>query len=547
MIWLGTHAPRAQTGVPLKDNGICAVDETGIVFAVSEERLSGNKHDTGHERAYEACTRAVPAARAARSLGISSCTDAPWAAKEVAATLGGLRLVPAPSHHHAHALSCFLPSPFDEALVLVMDAGGNTLGASNQDWWQASREQTSLWLGHGDQVMLLERRHIEPHEGGFGEWFRAFTYFLGWQRSTLAGNTMALAGFGDATAIHDESLFDLGTRLPALTPNQPIDMVRQLLHALGHGHIEPRAPGASMTAEHCNVAAYLQHSLETTLRRWTGEWAARYGVRRLCLTGGVAQNCRANAELAALLGRDRVFVSPFAGDTGQCAGNALYARSLDLPGAPRPRLTSTFLGPAYTEADHEAALADTSFAGQRLDDNGLAERCAEAVSAGRVVAICRGRSEFGPRALGHRSVIGDPCVPGVAERIKRAVKRRDEFMPLAPVVDSALASLWDETAALSDTMVFAPAAPAAAHRDLGACLHVDRTARVQVATPAADLFAPVLQAFRARTGRGALINTSFNRRGRPMVETPRDALAAFAELDIDALVLGPYWIDKSQS
>jgi carbamoyltransferase len=319
-----------------------------------------------------------------------------------------------------------------------------------------------------------------------------------------------------------------------------------VLRDLGHGHIQPRAPGAPITGEHHDVAAYLQYSLETTLRRWVGEWSARYGTRRLCLTGGVAQNCRANAELGVLLGRDHVYASPFAGDVGQCVGNALHARSLDLPGAPRPRLANLFLGPVYDEADHRAALAQTPFAGQRMDDDALAERCAEAVMAGRVVAICRGRSEFGPRALGHRSVIGDPTVPGVAERIKRAVKRRDEFMPLAPIVDTQLAAEWGQ-APLSETMVFAPEAPKATHGDLGECLHVDRTARVQVATPAADLFAPVLRAFRARTGRGALINTSFNRRGRPMVETPADALAAFAELDIDVLILGPYWIDKAET
>lgn len=543
MIWLGTHTPRARTGVPLKDNGICAIDETGIVFAIAEERLSGDKHDTGHARAYAACLDAVPEARDARVIGVSSCTDAPWSAKQLDPGLSALRAIPTPSHHHTHALSCFLPSPFDESLILVMDAGGNTLGTEGASWWDRPREQTSLWFGHRDQITLLERRHLEPEVGGFGEWYRAFTYFLGWHRSTLAGNTMALAGFGDADAIHDESLFDLDT-LPPLRPNHPIEMVGEVLAALGHGHIQPREPGAAFTQDHYNAAAYLQYSLETTLRRWVGVWSARYGTRNLCLTGGVAQNCRANAELADMLGSERVFVSPFAGDTGQCVGNALYLRALDLPGAPRPRLRNMYLGPSYSDAQYREALAETEFAGQRFDDDALAAHCADALMAGQVVAICRGRSEFGPRALGHRSVIGDPCAAGVAERIKRAVKRRDEFMPLAPFVDTELAAAWG-SGPLSETMVFAPRAPAAAHRDLGSCLHVDATARVQVATADADLFAPVLREFRARSGRGALINTSYNRRGRPMAETPRDALNAFAELDIDALILGPYWVAKT--
>ncbi len=547
MIWLGTHVPRAASGVPLKDNGVCAVDETGVVFAISEERLSSLKHDHGHARAFARCLEEVPEAQSARTIGVTSCTDPSWSQKTLDSTLAGLRPVVVPSHHHSHALSGFLLSPFDESLILVMDAGGNTLGAQRDDWWRTPREQTTLWSGNGDTITLLERRHLEPGVAGFGEWYRAFTYFLGWHRSTLAGNTMALSGFGDPAAIHSESLFDMDPALlPPLTPMQPESMVQALLATLGHRDIEPRARGAAMTDGHKNAAAYLQRSLEHTLRRWVNEWSQRYGIRRLCLSGGVSQNCRANAELAAMLGPSNVYVSPFAGDVGQSIGNALYARSMDRPDIPRPRLDNTFLGPQYREEDYRAALDARSLTAPRCERDELAERCADALARGQIVATCQGRSEFGPRALGHRSVLGDPCHPGIAERIKRAVKQRDEFMPLAPVVDRDVADAWD-TDALSRTMVLAPTAPRSLHAELGDCLHIDKTARVQVATPDAGLFAPVLRAFRQRTNRGVLINTSFNRRGHPIVETPDDALTAYAELDIDVLILGPYWIAKEET
>ena len=185
-------------GLRQRDNGACLITEDGIEFAVSEERLSRLKHDTEFDRAISAATDYAHANKIRIvSAGLSSCGEPPGRLDAIPLT--GISMAATPSHHYSHALSAFWMSRFDSSLVIVMDAGGSVLGSPSHpsEWWSAAREQTTVWLGAEEDVVLRRKVHCDPYDIGFGEWWRAFTHYLGWHSHTLTGNTMAAAGYGD--------------------------------------------------------------------------------------------------------------------------------------------------------------------------------------------------------------------------------------------------------------------------------------------------------------------------------------------------------------
>lgn len=549
-MWVGIASPVATTGLKQKDNGVCIVDRNTVRLALSEERISRIKHDHGVDCVLEACSKEVGLWVAnAKSYGISSCSDLPWAPKVQPRALAGITAHCVPSHHYSHALSAFHFSPFQSALVLVIDAGGNIFSSSAPSaWWSAPREQTTLWLGQGSDVCLLERVHFAPFEAGYGEWFRAITHYLGWTSHTLSGNTMALAAFGVAERICKDPLFEmLGgavSRRFKNNPSDPTTMVHEFLKFVGRGSLLPRAEREPIGDGHRNLASYLQWSLERSTLEYLTRCADIYGAQQICITGGVAQNCVLNAKVAAHFGPENVYVCPFAGDVGQCVGNALFARARECPGAERIRLDHTFWGLEYDDERIRAAIRRSGLSAQMYSTDELVHAVSRSLAAGRVVSVMNGRSEFGPRALGHRSVLCDPTLPLVVERVKRAVKCRDEFMPLAPVIHWSMARELETTLPVSGTMVYAPVLPAERRPELGATMHVDGTARIQALEADGSFLARILDAFYSETGRRALVNTSFNRRGAPMVESPEDALEAFVNLDIDSLALGNHLLEK---
>lgn len=550
MKWLGFASPIATSGLKHRDNGVCIVDEERILFALSEERLSRLKHDHGFNFSIRAALTFLQGANGnLRAYGVSSCSDPPWSEKSVPPEVSSLPSYLLPSHHYSHALSAYLLSGFSSAMIMVADAGGNTFSnISSSTWWTFPREQTSLWMGHEGCIYLLERLHYLPFDVGFGEWYRAFTHYLGWPSHTLSGNVMALAAYGDSNAISEDNLWDIvgisGRKFIQNHPEKPLDMVSSFLNYIGCNDILTRTPyiQASHSDIHANLAAYIQRSLEEKILEYLKYTSKIYGALEICLTGGVFQNCVLNAKIAQEFGTERVYASPFAGDVGQCVGNALFARSHDVQAAIEP-LDDTFLGLEYSKKDIKNAIdaANLSSDVEEIDD--LCSRAAAGLEAGQVIAMFGGRSEFGPRALGNRSVLGDPKNESVVSRIKSAVKKREDFMPLAPAIHPSLAVELKAHIPVSSSMVFAPVVPDHYRSNFGSSLHIDNTARIQVAEEGTALFL-VLDKFMARTGRRVLINTSFNKRGAPIVESPSDAISAFLELDIDALIIGSYWISK---
>jgi carbamoyltransferase len=307
-----------------------------------------------------------------------------------------------------------------------------------------------------------------------------------------------------------------------------------------------RPPGAVIERRHCDIAAAAQAQMEAVLARLLASLHAMTGAENLCYSGGVALNCVANGRVLPRGPFPRVFIQPAAGDDGQALGRLLYRAHHDL-GVPRGWvMRDAFLGPPYTEADLARALAasERHLVAGRPARRRLAVEVASRIASGQVLGWFQGRSEFGPRALGHRSVLADPRDPATPERVSRKFKLREWYRPFAPSVLRSRAPDYFAVAPDSPFMLFTMTQRPAAHAALPAILHVDGSARVQTVPEDGSRYHALLAAFERLTGVPALLNTSFNLAGEPIVETPEDAIDTFLRSRLDALVLGSWIVER---
>ena len=463
------------------------------------------------------------------------------------------------SHHEAHAASAFFPSPFPRAAILTLDGVG--------EWSTAT-----LGRGDGSNLELLHELRF-PHS--LGLLYSAFTHFCGFRVNSGEYKLMGLAPYGEPRYrnLILETLLDL----------RADGSFRLNLDHFGFLHGErmtnsrfarlfggpARASGAAITQRECDLARSIQVVTEEIVLRIARHLHALTGEENLCLAGGVALNCVANARLLREGPFQRLWVQPAAGDAGGALGAALAFHHAQ-PGASRAAdgthdaMRGAFLGPEYDEATCAAALAARGFPAERLPDSAaLARRIAERVAAGAVVGVLQGRSEFGPRALGARSILGDARSPRMQSVLNLKIKFRESFRPFAPIVLAERAAEFFDLSSPSPYMLLtAPVrgtqlSPSAARLPMAerlhelrsgipAVTHVDGSARVQTVDAAENPFLhSVLAAFAALTGCPVMINTSFNVRGEPPVCHPREAIEGFLHTGLDALALGPFFVEKS--
>jgi carbamoyltransferase len=461
------------------------------------------------------------------------------------------------AHHEAHAAAAFYPSPFPRAAILCMDGVG--------EW-----ATTSVWTGDGNRL-VPEWEIRFPHS--LGLLYSAFTYYCGFKVNSGEYKLMGLAPYGepryaqrildhlidlkpDGTFALDMSYFDFATGLR---------MTNGKFDALFDG--PPRAPESRLDQRHMDLARSIQDVTEEAVLRLARTVARETGMRHLCLGGGVALNCVANGRLL----REGIFadlwIQPASGDAGSAVGAALRAWHgyLDQPRVPTvpDAMQGSYLGPAFEPAEVRARLARAGAVLEELPDDALLADTARALASGEVVGWFQGRMEFGPRALGNRSILGDPRNPTMQRTMNLKIKYRESFRPFAPSVQAERAGEYFELDRESPYMLLvAPVQPALRQpapdglfgieklmqprSSLPAITHVDYSARVQTVTPQTNpRYYALLEAFRQLTGCAALINTSFNVRGEPIVGTPEDAYRCFMRTEIDRLVIGNCMLRKS--
>ena len=470
-------------------------------------------------------------------------------------------------HHYSHAASAFFPSPFSEAAILTVDGVG--------EW-----ATTSLALGNDARIEMLREIRF-PHS--LGLLYSAFTYYLGFKVNSGEYKVMGLAPYGsptyrdtilgklidlkdDGSFRLDMSFFDYATGLRMTN-----DAFAELFGGL------PRNPQEPLTQRHMDIAASIQSVLDEAMLRIARDLASRTGQRKLCMAGGVALNCVSNGKLLRSGLFSDIWIQPAAGDAGGAIGAALGAYHLAQVNEPRRTITrsssgdldgmnGSFLGPEYSQSEIETRLKALGARFRVLSDDTLISTAVHSLERKDALGWFQGRMEFGPRALGARSILADPRDIGMQSKLNLKIKFRESFRPFAPAVLRESLTDWFDLDVDSPYMLFV-ADVAARHRvhvaaavenasglerlkiprsDIPAATHVDGSARIQtVHRETNPRFHDLLSAFAARTGCPVLVNTSFNVRGEPIVCTPDDAFRCFMGTGLDSLAIGNCFLRKA--
>jgi carbamoyltransferase len=465
-------------------------------------------------------------------------------------------------HHESHAASAFYPSPFEEAAILTMDGVG--------EWATAT-----FGHGRGNRIALTSQQRF-PHS--LGLLYSAFTYYCGFSVNSGEYKLMGLAPYGTPryTDIILKHLIDLkedgSFRMDMTYFNycHGLTMTSDKFHRLFGG--PPRKPDTLLTERDMDIAASIQKVTEEIMIRTTRHVSASTGMKNLCMAGGVALNCVANGRILREGPFENIWVQPASGDAGGALGVAqfIWYQLLDHPRdvTRRDSQKGSLLGPAYLPREIRRTLKENGAIYERIDDGeALVNRVSEEIAQGRVVGWFQGRMEYGPRALGSRSILGDPRNPDMQSIMNVKVKFREGFRPFAPAVLEEEASRWFKVPDNVDSPYMLVVSPVhqdhrrpvpetdtltsgidklKIHRsDIPAVTHVDYSARIQtVDRDRHGLYRALLESFYRKTGCPVFVNTSFNLGWEPIVCTPKDAYTTFMRSEIDVLCMGPFVLTK---
>jgi carbamoyltransferase len=461
-------------------------------------------------------------------------------------------------HHLSHAASAFFPSPFEEAVVLTMDGVG--------EW-----ATTSAAIGKGSSLEVHKEIHF-PHS--LGLLYSAFTYYTGFKVNSGEYKVMGLAPYGEpkyASTIF-EHLMDVKAdgsfRLDQSYFNYcaGLTMTNGKFDDLFGG--PARKPDQLLVQRHMDLAASIQAVTDEVVLRLTRSLREETGIKNLCLAGGVALNCVANGKVLRDGRFDQVYIQPAAGDAGGALGAALVGYYMQLGQQRRVNgdaMRGAYLGPAFAQTDIEARLKHAGAKFEVLEEAALIATCAQDLAQGKALGWFQGRMEFGPRALGNRSILGDPRSPSMQKTLNLKVKYRESFRPFAPSVLRERVSDWFEIDSDSPYMLLVADVVKSRRRemtaeekllfgidklnvprsDIPAVTHVDYSARIQTVHPDTNpVYYALLSAFERETGCPVLVNTSFNVRGEPIVCMPEDAFRCFMGCELDVLAVGSCYLRK---
>jgi carbamoyltransferase len=436
-------------------------------------------------------------------------------------------------HHMSHAASAFLVSPFKEAAILTVDGVG--------EWATAS-----YGVGKDRQIDLFKEIRF-PHS--LGLLYSAFTYYLGFKVNSAEYKVMGLAPYGEPKYvdkvrqlidIKEDGSFEMD--MSYFSYHHGLRMVNGNFSRLFEGPV--RKPESKLEQRHKDIAASVQKVTEEVMLKMSHYLHRETGMENLCLAGGVALNCVANGRILREGPFKDLFIQPAAGDAGGALGVAAYIYHSVLDNPRVESMEHAYLGPQYSEKEIESVLAKYSAPAKKLERSELVQEVAALIEGQTVIGWFQGRMEFGPRALGSRSILADARNPENKDVVNLKIKFRESFRPFAPTVLEEKISEYFEIDRPSPYMLLV--APVREEkRIIPSVTHVDHSARIQSINRSQNpLYYDLIKEFETRTGVPVIINTSFNVRGEPIVCTPEDAYRCFMRTHMDYLVLGPYLLDK---
>ena len=577
------------------DSAACLVREGQIIAAAQEERFTRKKHDAAfptnaveyclreggikvsdldfvafYEKPFLKFDRILHSYLAYAPAGLRSflmalplwIRERIWMKELIKEELSYTGKMIFPEHHESHAASAFFPSPFSEAAFLTVDGVG--------EW-----TTTSFGVGRGNQVEMQSELHF-PHS--LGLLYSAFTYMTGFKVNSGEYKLMGLAPYGEPKYVDVilRELVDLKAdgsfrlNMKYFNYGVGLTMTNERFHALFDGG--PRKPESRLTQRDMDLARSIQDVTEEIMFRMAQHVRQETGMKSLCLAGGVALNCVANGRILREGVFENIWIQPAAGDAGGALGAALFTWH-QYVGNPRQAdgkkdsQRGSYLGPDFSREEIRSFLAERNVPFTELNDVDLPERIADLIKEEKVVGWFQGRMEFGPRALGARSIIGDAQSPKMQEVMNLKIKFRESFRPFAPTVLRERVSEYFELESESPYMLLvAPVVKSRRHdltmeeekrfgmeklltirSEIPAVTHVDYSARIQTITEEDHpVYYRMIKAFADKHGCPVIINTSFNVRGEPIVCTPEHAYLCFMRTNMDYLLLGNFLLEKEQ-
>jgi carbamoyltransferase len=556
------------------DAGACLLRDGQLVAAAEEERFSRIKHDARlpmgaanycldeagldpdeldyvifyekpllkFERIVAGYAATYPRSRGAFVSAMQTWLGQKlWVRGEIRDALGYDGEILFGEHHVSHAASAFFPSPFEESAVLTADGVG--------EW-----ATTTLGVGHG---LDLEVSHEIRYPHSLGLLYSAFTAYLGFEVNEGEYKVMGMAAYGRPTQV------DRVRQLIALSEDGSyrLDLryfgFQHGLRSIDRAFVElfgpARQPGAELEQHYADIAASIQLVTEEAMLGLARQARKLSGSENLCMAGGVALNVLANARILRESGFRKIWIQPAAGDAGGCVGAATYLYHTVLRHPRAYMMETAYLGPSYSNDEIHAFLDNCGVSYRVLDEQAIAPTIARLLADNDVVGWFQGRMEFGPRALGARSILANPTDPTTKDTLNAKIKHREAFRPFAPsTLVEAASTYFEFSPGAGDARIESPfmlltanVRPEKQHL-LPAITHLDGTARVQTVSRAQNpLYYALIEEFGKLTGVPVLVNTSFNVQGEPIVCTPEEAFNSFAHTDMDYLVMGDTLIPAS--
>jgi carbamoyltransferase len=543
------------------DRGACLIKDGKVIASLSQERLDRIKHSQSLKLPFEAIDALLKYCKL--TIEDVSCIGLSAVAIEDENTYNmykdsffrhyGCEYIPffLVHHHDAHAYSTYYSSGFEESMVFVFDGGG--------DFTESMQESETIYLVSNNNFTRIDRRlqnmavrhmkdpinHILPFmpkyvqnlEMSLARKYSQITHLLGFGFGQ-EGKTMGLASYGNP--IIDFRNLDYKTLNFSLTYK---DIIREL-------YIIQEKSGKEfqdfLHSERENIAATVQSFIETAVISLISNYTNKYKVKKICLAGGLFLNCLTNHKIIEECGLDDVFILPASGDDGQALGSAYYAYTKIYGTNTKFEIQLPYLGLSYDDECIKKEIISKGLHYKKYDDCELAKKIAQYIYDNKIIAFHRGRSEIGPRALCHRSILANPTNRDMKDILNNRVKHREPFRPFAPTVVDEEQYKYFDLKHSSEYMLLATTVKKEYRADLAAITHVDNTARIQSISKQKEPFLhTLLMEIKAKTGYAVVLNTSFNVAGEPIVESPLDALNTFLTTDIDVLVLENFVVEKN--
>ena len=467
-----------------------------------------------------------------------------------------IRSLPHPSHHLAHAYSTYFCSPFNESAILVADA----LGSS--DVFRGIEGETGFYALENEIKQVFETYQLSGSRIREDKCYYSLTYIYNFITQALgfitsygnwlpdmqlgeAGKTMALAAYGKHVSNWPLIVEDYRDTIKTNKFVQWVPICK--IGKKVHGDLIPKVknPSEKLSQFHVNLAYKAQEEFEKGLISFANRLYSVTKSNNLCIAGGAGLNCVANRKILENTPFKNIFIQPAATDDGNAIGCAMYGWHKIANGKKRFYMSNAYLGRIYSNKEIIASLAKYNISKKPLNKKELIKQAAQFIAKGKILGWFQGGSEFGPRALGHRSILADPRRPEMKELLNKRVKHRESFQPYAPSVLLEFADKYFDIPCPSPFMLLVAKVKKKKFDEIPAIIHVDGTARVQTVTKADNgIFYDLIKEFNRISKVPVILNTSFNTKGKPIVETPDDAVKVFFETEMDILVLGNYLLEK---